>query len=288
MTAYSRQHSPIGNGEIVWELRTLNSRYLEVFIKMPEEWRSLEPSIRELIGKKLRRGKVECMMRFRRGVNEVSGIDLNEQLASKVVELSKQIQSQGDKLGLEFTAVSPVEILRWPGVVTEQEQDLTNVFGKAMEVLEQAVDGLVESREREGQRLAQFILERCDQVSEHVRHVRTIVPDLREKLREKLLSRLAEIDVQADPQRFEQELVFQLQRLDVDEELDRLDSHVEEVKNVLKRKDAIGRRLDFIMQELNREANTLGSKSSNIATTNSSVDLKVLIEQMREQVQNIE
>ncbi len=284
MTAYARQQIHTKVGDILWELKTLNSRYLEIHLKLNEEWRSIEPDVRSSVSSRLNRGKVECQFRFKRNDETSSELILNETLCNTLIETADQVANKSDKL----VAFSVSDILRWPGMVSEPEQNMSEISPQAIQCLEKALDELVETREREGERIKAMIVERCEQMTELVSQVRARIPDVREGLEQKLKQKLADIDINVDPNRFEQELVFHLQRLDVAEEIDRLQSHIDEVKKVLDREDSVGRRLDFLMQELNREANTLGSKVSHMDIKGISVELKVLIEQMREQIQNIE
>ncbi len=284
MTAYARGQVELEPGVITWELRSLNARYLEVHMKLPEEWRPLEVKARELIAGVLRRGKVECNFRFQRNSSEAPNLVLNEALVRKLAELSDQVA----QMNMGATAPSSIDVLRWPGMVIEEEQDWSSLNDEILTVLKSTLDELVRMRESEGRRLGETILERCTQVGELSRKAREFAPAIRSGLKQRLLKRLAELSMKVDDERMEQEIAMQLQRLDVDEELDRLDSHIEEVRKTLQRSDSIGRKLDFLMQELNREANTLGAKAASLDITEISVELKVLIEQMREQVQNIE
>ncbi|MCW8956440.1 MAG: YicC family protein [Gammaproteobacteria bacterium] len=284
MTAFARQSDEQTWGTLVWEIRSVNHRYLDVFVKIPEELRSLEMQVREAVAKYLQRGKVEVALRFKAGPNVASELEVNEALSKALVKgcqvINKQLHQPSE--------MNPMDILRWPGVVEEPEHDLKPVLQAAMSLLEKSLTELVEVRQNEGQRMQALVLQRRQAMVEIVASERSRRPQIIQAQREKILARLAELKAEPDMDRFEQELVYLTQKMDVDEELDRLDSHFQELVDIFKRDEAIGRRLDFIMQELNREANTLGSKSVDITTTQASVELKVLIEQMREQVQNIE
>lgn len=284
MTAFARQSDEQEWGTLVWEIRSVNHRYLDVFVKIPEELRSLEMQVREAVAKHLNRGKVEVALRYRANASLASDIVVNEELASALVKgcqvVNKQLHQPSD--------MNLMDVLRWPGVVEEPEHDLKPVLKRAMELLEKTLTELVEVRESEGQRMQTVVLQRRQAMVEIVAAERSRRPLIIKAQREKILARLAELKAEPDMDRFEQELVYLTQKMDVDEELDRLDSHFQELEDIFKRDEPIGRRLDFIMQELNREANTLGSKSVDITTTQASVEMKVLIEQMREQVQNIE
>lgn len=284
MTAFARRESRSEQGELVWEIRSVNHRYLEVSVRLPEEFRALEPLVREKAGQYLSRGKVECGLRYVPAEAAGAGVRVNQRLAQQIIDAAAEVGH------LMHEAVPPraIEILRWPGVLEQQAQDLTPLQKQASELLEQALEGLVNSRKREGDRLAELIRQRCSAMGEQVAEVRQLMPRVIQGLRERLRARLAEVADQLDEGRLEQEMALLAQRFDVDEEMDRLGAHLEEVESVLDRKDPVGRRLDFLMQELNREANTLASKSTDVDATRIAVELKVLIEQMREQVQNIE
>jgi len=288
MTAFARVQESNDTGSITWELRSVNHRYLEPGIKLPEDFRQLEPEIRKLLGRYLTRGKVDLSLRYKIDQQQQSGIGLNEDILHSLHEVEQQVLNivhEGSKLSVS-------DILSWPGVISEGERDFAGLHQLAMSSLESALQQLQQSREDEGSALEEMIRSRCGQVSDIVAEVRKHRPELITALREKWESALDEKLQQwreaANESRLEQELVMLAQKLDVEEELDRLDTHIAEVLNVLDRDEAVGRRLDFLMQELNREANTLGSKSQDSVTTQQAVDLKVLIEQMREQVQNIE
>ncbi|NOR40009.1 MAG: YicC family protein [Gammaproteobacteria bacterium] len=284
MTAFARQEIDSDQGTVSWELRSLNHRYLEIGLRLPEELRSVESSVRERINKRLGRGKVDCSCRYRPGETNATPVDIDEDNLMRVLGACEKVSSR-----LPQTApLNPVELLRWPGVLREQSTDTGPLVKTALILLDKTLDELVQCREREGEQIKGLLLQRCEAMGELVVQAREHLPEIRAGLREKLEARLAELDTTVDPGRLEQELVMQVQKIDVDEEMDRLQSHIGEVCRVLGRKEPVGRRLDFLMQELNREANTLGSKSVVAETTNISVELKVLIEQMREQVQNVE
>lgn len=284
MTAFARADHRDQWGELVWEVRSVNHRYLEIHLRLPEEFRSLEPRVREMVGSRLARGKVELVLRYRPVAGVVEAIQVNEPFLDQLIDAMAVVRG---KLP-EATEPGILEALAWPGAVLTTAPDLTPVQEKAMQLLEQALDDLVAMREREGARLARLIESRCDQLQEQVEKARQRMPRVIEAIRERLRARLEEVSDSLDEERLEQEMVLLAQRLDVDEEMDRLAMHLKAVREVLERDEAVGRRLDFLMQELNREANTLGSKSADAETTAISVEMKVLIEQMREQVQNIE
>ena len=288
MTAFSRVQQANGSGEIVWELKSVNHRYLEPGFKLPEDFKQIEPAIRNKLGQYLKRGKIDISLRYRLSSQDIASIKLNED----VVKQLRQVEQDVLKIVHEGHSLSVSDILRWPGVVDENTRDFSALHELALSSLEQALRQLVENREREGQALQEMISSRCQQVSDIVKQVQQRRPQMLEAMRQKWTSQLNEKLAQwsqtADAGRLEQELVMLAQKIDVEEEMDRLQAHIEEVEKVLQRDEAVGRRLDFLMQELNREANTLSSKSQDTETTRLAVDIKVLIEQMREQVQNIE
>ena len=288
MTAFARVQQSNDAGAITWELRSVNHRYLEPGLKLPDEFRHLEPEVRKLLAQYLTRGKIDLSLRYKIDAQQQGKIAVNKALVQNLREVENQVLNivhEGSKLSVS-------DILAWPGVIDEAERDLSVLHQLALTCLEAALLQLQESRETEGAALEEMIRSRCQQVSDIVGEVRQhrpeIVAALREKWEAALDEKLQQWRESANENRLEQELVMLAQKLDVEEELDRLDTHIVEVLKVLGRDEAVGRRLDFLMQELNREANTLGSKSQDGVTTQQAVDLKVLIEQMREQVQNIE
>jgi uncharacterized protein (TIGR00255 family) len=284
MTAFSRMSFKGDQGELIWEMRSVNNRYLEIMVRLPEELRGLDPLVRERVNRKLGRGKVDCTLRFSPSVNSAAGVRVNDRLARGIIEAASSI----GRILHDASSPRAMDVLRWPGVLELEEQDMTPVESQAAELLDQVIDGLIEARKREGGRLGELIMQRTAAMREEVARVKVLMPRVMNGLRERLRARLDEVSNELDPGRLEQEMALLAQRLDVDEEMDRLQAHLDEVDSVLQRKEPIGRRLDFLMQELNREANTLASKSSDVDVTRCGVELKVLIEQMREQVQNIE
>ena len=284
MTAFSRMSFKGDQGELVWEMRSVNNRYLEIMVRLPEELRGLDPLVRERINRKLGRGKVDCTLRFSPSMNSATGVRVNDRLARGIIGAASSI----GRILHDASSPRAMDVLRWPGVLELEEQDMTPVESQAAELLDQVIDGLIEARKREGGRLGELILQRTAAMREEVAKVKVLMPRVMNGLRERLRTRLDEVSKELDPGRLEQEMALLIQKLDVDEEMDRLQAHLDEVDSVLQRKEPVGRRLDFLMQELNREANTLASKSSDVDVTRCGVELKVLIEQMREQVQNIE
>lgn len=284
MTAFARSERLTEWGTLGWELRSVNHRYLEPFLRLPEAFRILEPKIRERLSARLNRGKLDCVLKFQPSGHVLATISLNRPLAERLLAVAEELQP----LLPEPSRPRIGDVLRWPGVVSEPEPDLEPVLDEVLAGLETALNDLIATRKREGARIRSLIEQRCAAMHREIEQVRNRRPLVLAQQREKLRNRLAELDVQADPARLEQELVLGAQKLDVDEELDRLDAHLSEITAVLERREPVGRRLDFLMQELNREANTLSSKSADADTTRSAVELKVLIEQMREQIQNVE
>jgi uncharacterized protein (TIGR00255 family) len=283
MTAYARREIKGNWGSAAWELRSVNQRYLETYIRLPEQFRSLEPVIRERIRARLTRGKVECNLRFDLDPGAQNVLQLNEKLAKQLVQAAQWVKMQSDE-----GEINPLEVLRWPGVMLAEEQDLDAISTELLLALETALDDFIAARESEGAALKVMIEQRLDGVSAEVVKVRAQMPNILQWQRERLVSKLEDAQVQLENTRLEQELVLMAQRVDVAEELDRLEAHVKETHKIMKKEEAVGRRLDFMMQEFNRESNTLASKSINSDVTTSAIELKVLIEQMREQIQNIE
>ena len=284
MTAFARQEITEAWGTLTLELRSVNHRYLDVSFRLPEEVRALETKLREQIQKRLSRGKVDCQIRYQPAQLSSDDIKLDISLVQKLADATEQVRH----IFPDQRAVGPLEVMRWPGVLQMPELDADVLHSTTLKLLDLALDEMITSREREGAKLREMIEQRCQGVGEIVVQMRELIPEIKQNWRDKLMLRLEEIKGNLDESRLEQEMVFMAQKIDVEEELDRLVTHVDEVKRVLQSKKPVGRRLDFLMQELNREANTLGSKSIDARTGSASVDLKVLIEQMREQVQNIE
>jgi uncharacterized protein (TIGR00255 family) len=283
MTAFAGAETETPWGALAFELRSVNHRYLELSPRLPEELRAIEPALRERVAAKLTRGKVDITLRFRPVDAAMAQIRMDDAVIDKLERAAKSLNGRFPNLSTDFAG-----LLEFPGVLVHQEIDQDGLRQAALDLLDRALADMIATRQREGERLVAFMRERLDAVARIVAEVRTWLPQIRVGLRARLESRLAEIKQPADPGRLEQELVLQLSRMDVDEELDRLSAHVDESKRVLALPEAVGRRLDFLLQEFNREANTLGSKSVDQRTTQAAVELKVLIEQVREQVQNIE
>ena len=284
MTAFSRQQLEREWGSLTWEIRSVNHRYLEPSVRLPENFRSLENPIRKQLRDKLYRGKIECQLRLR--TLESNQIDwrLNLDLISQLTKTNSEI----NKIVKGDYQLSSLDILKWPGVISDQFTD-EEIFNKeAMGLFEKALNDLMVVREREGESLRDALFKRIALVQGIIDSIKAKMPSIILKQKENLFTKLEDLKAEFEPARLEQEITVLAQKADVDEELDRLNSHLQEVKRVLDSSGQIGRRLDFLMQELNREANTLSSKSIVVETTQSAVELKVLIEQMREQIQNIE
>ena len=283
MTAFASAEADSGHGTLAIELRSVNHRYLELGLRLPDELRSLEPIVRERVAAKLSRGKVDMGLRYKPAVADAAGLAVDDALVGRLADTAQALAARFPQFNVEFTS-----LLAWPGVLLDRDTDLDELRSAALDVLDKALAEMVDSRGREGERLGGFMRERLDAIERIVAEVRTHLPDVRAAMRARFDARIADLKQPLEPGRIEQEVVLQLQRIDVDEELDRLTAHIAEARRVLKLQEAVGRRLDFLMQEFNREANTLGSKAADPRTTNAAVELKVLIEQMREQVQNLE
>jgi uncharacterized protein (TIGR00255 family) len=285
MTGFARRERQGPWGLLSCELRSVNHRYLELSLRLPDDLRCLEGDARTLLATNLRRGKVEAGVYLRSATADTAALELNRPL---VVELRQRAAEVAELLGGATAAISAFDVLRWPGVVRETDRDLAPVATEAMALLADTVAELNESRAREGARLRDTLRQRCDALRARVATVRARLPEVRGRIQSRTAERAAQLGVSLDSDRLEQEIALLACKMDVEEELDRLGSHITEILQVFDSKEPAGRRLDFLMQELNREANTLSSKSQDVETTRAAVDIKVLIEQMREQVQNIE
>ncbi|RCU51176.1 YicC family protein [Corallincola luteus] len=284
MTAYAR-HTLKGEwGTAVWEVRSVNQRYLESYLRLPEQFRGLEPVLRERFRKRLNRGKLECNLRFDASAEKQSKLQINEALAKEVMRCAGWVNDQTSG----SMHLNPLDVLRWPGVMENEEADIDTISTELLAAFDETLNQFIAARASEGDSLETMISQRLDGVMVEVAKVREQMPAVMIWQRERLTNKLEDANVELDNGRLEQEMILLAQRLDVAEELDRLEAHVAETRKILKKGGAIGRRLDFMMQEFNRESNTLASKSINQEVTQSAVELKVLIEQMREQIQNIE
>lgn len=283
MTAYARKALIADWGRATFEIRSVNHRYLETSIRLPEQFRSLEVLLRERFKQTTTRGKIECQLRFEFNHSVQSGLILNEALAHQIVAAAENLKRQ-----YSMGQLTPIEVLRWPGVIAAKEQDLDHISVELLELFDACLVEFITVREREGDALKTLISQRLDAVKQEIDVIYTEMPGILVWQKEKLTAKLAEAGIDPENNRFEQEVVLIAQRIDIAEELDRLLTHVKETHRILQNKEAVGRRLDFMMQEFNREANTIASKSITTVVTNSAIELKVLIEQMREQIQNIE
>ena len=283
MTAFARLEVKKDWGDAVWEIRSVNQRYLENFFRLPEQFRGLENTLREKLRQSLTRGKIECSLRIETKKQTNAELNLNKELANQVIQSLQWIKAQAGEGEINLT-----DVLRYPGVVEAQEQDLDAISQDLLTAFDDLLTDFIAMRGREGEKLNDIIQQRLDAITVEVDKVRSQMPAVLQWQRERLLQRFEDAQINLDPQRVEQEMILLAQRVDVAEELDRLQMHVKETTNILKKGGAVGRKLDFMMQELNRESNTLASKSINADITASAVELKVLIEQMREQIQNLE
>ena len=282
MTAYANAEATGAHGWLACEVRAVNHRFLEVGVRLPDELRALEPALRERVAARIQRGKLDFVLRLRAPEGE-GALQIDPTRVAQLSELALDLSARFPGLRTELT-----DLLQFPGVLQNKAIDAVALHAEALALLDELLEQFVAAREREGEKLAAVIAERVDAIAARAAEARELMPQIRAGQRQKLEARLADLSQPADPGRLEQELVIWLQKLDVDEELDRLDSHIKEIRRVLKQREPVGRRLDFLLQEFNREANTFGSKSIDARTTNIAVELKVLIDQVREQVQNIE
>lgn len=285
MTGFARVERQYEFGRLSWEMRSVNHRYLDFGLRLPEEFRPLEPEIRKSVGKFISRGKVEATLRFFSSPGAVGhGLQLNLALARELIHVHSEMARIADtEQPADFS-----QLLKWPGLIEEQRPDPEPLRAAAMELLVEATRELQAGRRREGEQMANAVRERLQGISVLTDQIKQWLPEIRDGLRQRMLDRIGDLPQPLDPGRLEQEVAILAQKIDVDEELDRLDAHVGEAYRVLGLSEPVGRRLDFLMQEFNRESNTLSSKSIDQRTTQAAVDLKVLIEQMREQVQNVE
>ena len=284
MTAFARESTTIDQGVLTVELRSVNHRYLDCSFKLPDGLRSMEPLLREKASAALARGKLDCMIRLQSHQTQVGDLQIDLSKLDALLEATRKIQDR-----LEAPApINPLQVMQFPGIYSTPEESEEKLQKDALALFDKALKNMQQSRQREGDKLGTLVLDRLAQVETEVEATRKIMPELMQQQRERITTRIADLDMEIDHGRLEQELVYMAQKADVDEELDRLEAHIGEVRRTLKKGGPCGRRLDFLMQELNREANTLSSKSQSSTTTQNAVELKVLIEQMREQIQNIE
>ncbi|MGZ8216361.1 YicC/YloC family endoribonuclease [Methylomagnum sp.] len=285
MTAFAGAEREIVGWLFSWEVRSVNHRYLDISLRLPDAFRFLEPEVRGRIGTAIKRGRIDGCLSWKKTQQGEAAIHVNRALVSQLLAAAREVEALSAKPLAPFDAF---EVLQWPGALHEPETDRERLAAGILDLLGETLQKAVACRENEGRQLAALVEDRCLKIKEHAAAARVRLPVVLQAVRTKVVARLTEISANPDNDRLEQEMVYLAQKLDVAEELDRLDTHVEEVLRSLKQKDPVGRRLDFLLQEMNREANTLGSKSADVETTRASVEMKVLIEQMREQIQNIE
>lgn len=284
MTGFARREAQGEWGSITCELRAVNHRYLEMALRLPDEFKAVEPDVRQTLAAALRRGKIDAGIYFKAPAGSMAKFEVNEELTSRLVEQALAI---GRRIG-NAGPINPFDVIRWPGVIREAERDLSPALDALVQLVSACAQDLNAAREREGARIRDMILQRCAALRGQVANVRMRLPELNLKIRSRILERIAQLGQPIDPSRLEQEIVLYAHKMDVDEELDRLASHLTEIESIVGSPEPAGRRLDFLMQELNREANTLSSKSQDVETTRAAVEMKVIIEQLREQVQNVE
>jgi len=290
MTAYARRLRPVPGGVLCWELRSINHRFAEISVHLPDDLRSLELAVRERLALSLKRGKIECGLRLQKGMVQGNAdsaspeLRVNEELVRQLLQTSQRINSWAENPA----PLNTLDLLRWPGVLQTPEPKEELIAGEALTLLDESIGELVEARAREGAKIMAVIEQRCLAMQAIIAQMGRQLPAILARLRTRLSGRFAELSIELDPARLEQEMLILIQKIDVDEELERLSMHVHEVSRLLQDDEPVGRRLDFLMQELNREANTLGSKSVDAETSRAAIDLKVIIEQMREQIQNVE
>jgi uncharacterized protein (TIGR00255 family) len=284
MTAFARQEVETTAGLLGWELRSVNHRYAEISLRLPEDLRALEPQLREAIGARVKRGKVDATLRLRPRADVTEAVTINTEQARAVLQACVEIEGLMDNPD----RINALDILRWPGVLQSATIDLSQVKDEVLALLERALDELLETRAREGGKIVDLLRQRCQAIAAQISSVRENLPDILVAQRQRLLRRLDELRGDLDSDRLEQEVAYIAQKIDVEEELDRLDVHLAEMERILQQAEPNGRRLDFLMQEFNREVNTLASKSVAGVTTQAAVEMKVLVEQMREQIQNVE
>lgn len=283
MTAFARQSADSELGQLTIEIKSVNHRFSEVSLRIPEDLRYLEQKIRERINTAVNRGKVDCSLKFQSAQLQSNSLNLNTKLLEALTRAGREIES--------LTETRPpiaLDFLKWPGVIEAPEQDADKIESWVLSTMDTALQELLQSRAREGEKLKHMLLERCTAMESQTALAVQRLPLALQSMRERLLEKLGDLRSQLDENRLEQEMVLFANKADVSEEMDRLGAHISEARRVLQQGSPAGRRLDFLMQEMNREANTLGSKSIDTELTKASIELKVLIEQMREQVQNIE
>lgn len=283
MTAYARTNQEGSWGSLTWELRSVNHRYLDITLKLPENARSSEAKIRAAIQTKCQRGKIEATLKYTPGLTAPVSLKLNETMLTQIADAYKTVHAKMLNVSIEAS-----RLMSWPGLMETDFSDNDTLNLAIIHSLNEALDNFIATRQREGQGLVKFLLDHCENLRKQVVFIESHLPTLNAMQKDKFLARAKELQITLDKDRLEQEILIWAQRADVSEEIQRLHAHLHEVERVIQTGDVVGRRLDFLMQELNREANTLSSKSTHIDSTQAVIEIKVLIEQMREQVQNIE
>ncbi len=286
MTAFARQEAQGEWGGATWEIRSINHRYLDIYLRLPENFARLEPALRELLRAKLQRGKIEVTLRYQAQTATQQQISVNQELALQLIKAAQDTSILAAKAAEAI--FNPMDVLRWPGVVQSSETNINSLEPTLLESFKKTLDELIQARNREGKSIQEFLQQRLADMQIQITQVKARLPSILAEQREKILTRFEEAKLSLEPTRLEQEMVLFAQKIDIAEELNRLETHMGELNRSSQQAGASGRRLDFLLQELNREANTLGSKSVSIETTMAAVELKVLIDQMREQTQNIE
>jgi uncharacterized protein (TIGR00255 family) len=285
MTAFASHEVDNKLGKLTCEIRSVNQRFLELTIKCPDFLRASENTFRKLFNQHMSRGKVSVFIRFYPNDSiSLTDLNVNQALVQQLLSCASQIEEKfkmNNNLGVS-------QLMNWPDVVVQKPSDTSELNLASIQLVETSIAQMIESRKREGSEMQNVLQSKVELIDSLTQEIRSYVPEINKQLADKLRTKLADFNVEVNPERFEQELAIQLQKIDITEELDRLDAHVKEFGRVLHLDEPIGRRLDFLVQELNRESNTIGSKSASIKTSNASIDLKVAIEQMREQIQNIE
>lgn len=284
MTAFARQIEQGNWGNAIWEIKAVNHRYLDCSFKMPESFKSLEMSLREMVRAKVQRGRVECTLQYKLSEKDYSSLSIDKNLVQSLAHAIDEVK----QCIPEAKTVSPLQILSWPNVLQVEEEKLEFMQNMVAKLFEKALHELIASRAREGHALQKILEQKLHEVSAEEQKIRERAPQILQLQHAKIIERLAAVKAELDPQRLEQEMVLLAQKIDVMEELDRLAMHVKEMQRILHDGGYVGKRLDFLLQEFNRETNTIASKSIDAETTSIAVELKVLIEQMREQVQNVE
>jgi uncharacterized protein (TIGR00255 family) len=285
MTGFARRERQGPWGTLTCELRSVNHRYLELSLRLPDDLRGLENDVRQLLSGSLRRGKVDAGVYLKGAPAGAASLEINRAVVEQVVAGAAEVSAIA---GSTAATLNPLDVLRWPGVIRDTERDVTPMSAAAVELLKETAADLNDARAREGARIREMLAQRCEALRDLVSVVRARLPEVSTRIRARVLERVAQLGTTIDAERLEQEIALLAYKMDVEEELDRLGSHIAETLQVIDSKEPAGRRLDFLMQEFNREANTLSSKSQDSETTRAAVDMKVLIEQMREQVQNVE